>query len=304
MQSQPQASGYTDNLPLAVSVITLSVLALSLSDALVKLMSGQFVIWQIFVLRSLLVLPVLFLFLKLKNPALLSVPTALGWVALRSLMLVGMWIAYYLALPNLNLSVAAAAYYTLPIFIILFSAVITKDRICFLGWVAVLIGFCGVLLILQPRAGDFNMYTLLPLLSAVLYACAMILTRTKCRSVHPLMLSVALNISFVVVGSLVALSLLLIAPEQRIGFLLSPWTKMAVAEWVLMAMLAVAILIGSVGAATAYQKGPPSVIGIFDFTYVGFALVWSLVFFAEVPSPASMAGIMLIVAAGIMSLRQ
>jgi drug/metabolite transporter (DMT)-like permease len=304
MQPKSQIKERPDNLPLAVAVIIFTVLALSLGDALIKFTSGEFVIWQIFVLRSLLVLPVLLIYLWAKAPNALTIPPALGWTTLRSLMLVGMWIAYYLALPKLDLSIAAAAYYTLPIFITLFSAALIGDRISLLGWAAVTIGFLGVLLILRPKAGDFNLYALLPLVSAVLYALSMILTRTKCRAVNPLMLSVALNLTFVVVGTLAALSIMVFAPEPRQGFLLAPWAEMASGEWLSMALLATAILIGSVGAAIAYQNGPPAVIGTFDFAYVGFALLWGMVFFAEVPDLLSLIGIVLIVLAGIMSLRQ
>ena len=71
-----------------------------------------------------------------------------------------------------------------------------------------------------------------------------------------------------------------------------------------MILLAMAILVGSIGAAVAYQNGPPAMIGAFDFAYVGFAVIWGLVFFAEVPDLTSMLGMALIVGAGILSLRQ
>lgn len=299
-----QIKEHSDNQPLAVAVIVFTVLALSMGDALIKFTSGEFVIWQIFVLRSVLALPILLLYLRLKAPDALVSPPALGWVILRSLMLVTMWISYYLALPNLDLSIAAAAYYTLPIFITLFSAALIGDKISLLGWAAVFVGFLGVLLILRPKAGDFNLYTLLPLVSAVLYALSMILTRTKCRVVNPIVLSVALNLCFVITGTVATLLIITFASAPREGFLLAPWAQMGGSEWVSMGVLAIAILIGSVGAAIAYQNGPPSIIGTFDFAYVGFAILWGLVFFAEVPDLLSLVGIAFIVAAGIMSLRQ
>ncbi|AZB56141.1 EamA/RhaT family transporter, partial [Cereibacter sphaeroides] len=52
-------SSSEDRIPLAVTSIILTVLALSLGDALVKMTSGSFVIWQIFVVRSLILLPIL-----------------------------------------------------------------------------------------------------------------------------------------------------------------------------------------------------------------------------------------------------
>jgi drug/metabolite transporter (DMT)-like permease len=293
-----------DNIPLAVGVIVLTALVLSLGDALVKTVSGSFVIWQIFLIRSLIVIPILFLLLALKSAERPHLPDAIGWVILRSLMLVGMWVCYYLSLPNLALSAAAAAFYTLPIFIALFSALFIGDRISRIGWIAVFAGFLGVLLILRPKAGDFNVYAILPLVSAMLYAGAMVLTRARCRKQHPLVLSLALNIGFAIVGAVAAAIILLLPDITRHGFLLAHWAPMGQPEWFSMALLAAAILIGSIGTAIAYQNGPPVMIGAFDFAYVGFAVIWGIIFFAEVPDATSTLGILLIVGAGIMSLRQ
>ena len=215
-----------------------------------------------------------------------------------------MWICYYISLPHLTLSVAASAYYTLPIFITLLSAAIVGDSISRTGWLAVFLGFTGVLLILRPKAGDFNWFALLPLLSAMLYALAMILTRTRCRTEHPIMLSLALNIAFIFVGTVVTILIVVFANESRQGFLLAPWAVMGNSQWLAMVLLAVAILIGSVGTAIAYQSGPSSMIGIFDFAYVGFAVLWGVVFFSDIPDGLSVLGMLMIVGAGVISLRQ
>ena len=70
-----------DNLKLAVGVIILTVLALSLGDALIKSLSSGMVLWQIFVLRSLIVVPVLLIILKTRYPAVSVIPSAAGWTA-------------------------------------------------------------------------------------------------------------------------------------------------------------------------------------------------------------------------------
>lgn len=304
MTTESPSTARKDNIPLAVGVILLTVLALSFGDALIKLTSGNFVIWQIFVIRSLLVIPFLLLYLVVKARDALGLPHALGWTTLRSLLLVGMWLTYYFALPHLSLSNAAAAYYTLPIFITLFSAALVGDKISALGWFAVFLGFAGVLLILRPKADGFNWFALLPLISAVLYALAMILTRTRCRSEHPIMLSLALNVAFVVTGCIGALLIATLPEQSRTGFALAPWASMGAQQWLNMGTLALAILIGSVGAAIAYQNGPPAIIGTFDFAYVGFAALWGLIIFSEVPDTLSIVGMIMIVVAGILSLRQ
>ena len=69
-------------------------------------------------------------------------------------------------------------------------------------------------------------------------------------------------------------------------------------------MLAGLILVASVGTAVAYQAAPASTVGTFDFAYVGFALIWGALFFAERPDTVALAGIFLIVVAGVLAVRR
>lgn len=289
---------------MAVTIIVLVTMALSLGDALIKKASADLVLWQIFVMRSLVALPVLVAAMRLRTGTVLSGPIGF-WTTLRSLMLTFMWVAYYVALPHLELSVAAAAYYTLPIFITLLSALFVGESIGRFGWLAVVAGFAGVLLILRPAAGDFNAYALLPLLAALLYAGAMILTRTKCRDVDPLELSLVLNLTFVAVGLIATfiVSNLGLTGRQiyQSRFLLGDWAPLGVTEWLTIAMLAASILIGSIGAAIAYQNAPSPIVATFDFSYIAFAVIWGMMFFDEFPDGMAWLGMALIVGAGILA---
>ena len=297
-----------DNLKFAIATILVVCFALSLGDALIKQQSASFTLWQIFLMRSVIAIPVLICLLSIPGHAAPIRPQHPGWTLLRSLVLAIMWVFYFAALPHIEFAVAAAAYYTLPIFISLLAALFLGEKILARGWFAVMLGFAGTLLILQPQADDFTGWTLLPLISAFLYALAMILTRSKCRSEKPVVLSLWLNFCFVGIGALALLGLQLWNPTADVisqnPFLFSPWTPMQLDEWRTMGILAIAILIGSIGAASAYQKGPASVIAIFDFSYVGFATIWGFLLFAEVPENLVILGIMMIIAAGIISTRQ
>ena len=302
----PQRTGPSgDYVRLAVLVIVGTVLGLSVGDALIKRISADLVLWQIFVLRSLLAIPVLWVVLATRYPTVSLVPRVPAWTALRSAMLTFMWVAYYAALPHIDLSIAAAAYYTSPIFITLFAAPLTGDAVGRAGWCAIALGFAGVALILKPWSGTFNLYALLPLIAAILYALSMILTRTKCRDEHPLVLSVALNVSFIAAGLLFTGVLAVLGRAvDPAPFLSGVWGPVGGPEMAALVVLAVAILIGSVGAAIAYQLGPPSVVATFDFAYVAFAALWGVLLFSELPDAVAIAGIALIVIAGIIAVRR
>ena len=93
------------------------------------------------------------------------------------------------------------------------------------------------------------------------------------------------------------------SPSSNPG-LSGAWSAMDTQAWLVMSVLATAILIGSLGAAIAYQSAPVSVVSTFDFAYLAFAAFWGFVFFAEVPTRAALLGTALIAVAGIVTLRR
>jgi len=297
-----------NNVPRAIFAVVFAVLALSLGDAVIKSISVSFPLWQLYVLRSAIALPVLLAFIRLRHPQVKLLPVAPAWVIVRSLLLAVMWVAYYSALPHLQLSVAAAAYYTLPLFITLFSGIFVGEKVGKTGWLAITLGFAGVLVMLRPDADGFNAYALLPILSAILYALAMILTRTKCRGESPYILSAALNLMFIVIGLIASISLAVAGPGidtvAANSFLLGGWIGLGGRELIALLALAAAILIGSIFVAIAYQSAPPSTVATFDYSYLVFSVMWGIIFFAEVPDILTVVGIAMIAAAGIIAVRR
>jgi len=306
--SQASSHARSDNISLAISAIVMAVFALSLGDALIKYLSADFTLAQIFVLRSALAIPVLVAVLMIRYRDVSLRPVSVGWTTARSLMLGVMWLAYYSALPHVEFSIAAAAFYTLPLFITLFAGLFLGEKVGMQGWVAVCLGFGGVLLILNPQADDFNVYGLLPLLSAVLYAFAMILTRSKCKGESPLVLAISMNVVMLGLGvALTALVWFWPPSAQAVDtyqFLFGPWVPMGAEQWLAMALLAAAIITGGVATAIAYQAGAPSIVATYDFAYLAFVAFWGILFFAEIPETTTIIGMVLIVTAGILAVRR
>lgn len=296
----------TDNIPFAIATIVFTVFAMSVGDALIKQMgtTSSLGVWQLFALRSALALPLLLIagwIAGLKASLVLRSP---AWVCLRSTLLIGVWIAYYSALPHLPLSAAAAALYTLPLFIVGFSALWTHDVVTKAHAIAAALGFVGVALVLRPGSEAFSPYAVLPILAAMLFAAAMVLTRMRCQEEHPLALALNLHLSFVIAG-LVGLAVLGLRPGLHgETFLTLPWQTLDGDQWYLMLLLTASILIASVGTAIAYQKAPIAIVGTFEFAYVGFAVLWGILFFDEQPDGLTLIGLALIIGAGVITVRR
>jgi drug/metabolite transporter (DMT)-like permease len=297
-----------EKVALGVSTIVATTVAMSFADAMVKYVSSDFTVWQIYVLRSVLAIPLIVAISRLRPRPLGLFPVAAGWAYLRSLLLMTMWVAFYAALSVLSLPVVAASYYTAPLFITLFSALFVGELVGLRRWIAILIGFMGVLVILRPGTAAFSWLTLLPILSAVFYALAAIVTRTRCIDERPLALSLALNLSFLLTGLTASALIALWAPTAAVvdanPFLLGHWSVMGVREWQIVAMLAVLIVAVSSGVAKAYQCAPPTIIATFDYTYLLFATFWSFAIFSDMPDAATIIGMILIAGAGLLVISQ
>ena len=285
-----------------IAAILASVAAMAFADALVKLISADLTLWQVFVARSLVALPLLLAVAR--GAARRLRLQAAGWALLRSLLLVLTWLAFYASLPVLDLSVAAVAVYTNPILTALLAAALLGERVTARRWAGVLLGFLGVIAILRPGGEAFSWFVLLPLLAALLYASAMVLTRARCRHEDPLVLALLLHAAFLATGLLGLGGLALAGPEAEaraaFPFLLGGWAPMEAADWGLMALLGGLSAAYFLGVARAYQIAPPSLVATFDYGYLVSAALWGFLFFDEVPGPLTLLGMVAITAAGLL----
>lgn len=287
-------------LPEGVPVILGAVFAMALTDAIIKQSSAGLSLWQIWVLRSLMVLPVL---LWLARGRVWG--AGIGWVWLRTLALIAMYFGMYPALPFIDLSLAGAAFYTAPLFIVGLSALVLGQRITRWHWLAILTGFAGLLLIVRPLSASFTPVVLGPVVAAACYAVAAVLTRARCAGVAPAVQAFWLNLAFLICGAagLAVTSSALPLPRDDFPFLLAAWQPMTLHLWLVMAVLAGLILCIALGVARAYQAPHPATIATFDYCYMIFAIFWGFVFFGETPDGWTLAGMALITAGGIAILR-
>jgi drug/metabolite transporter (DMT)-like permease len=299
-QTAPKA----DNMAIAVAAMVFTDLTLSIADAIIKVTISDMPLSQFIFLRSCVTLPLLLSILRWRFPHISLRPAYPGWAILRSGLLLSSLLIYYASLPRLDFSIAAAVYYTIPLFITLFASFWIKEPVGVQGWIGVALGFVGVLLMLKPEAGNINIHALMPLTSAILYALAMVLTRTKSRGENPFILALTFNLIAIFLGGSASLATVMAGSEGGQSLFMGDWIPMGWTQWALIVFLSMTMLIGSVGTAIAYQLGPSSVISTWDFSYLAFAVLWGVVLFSERLDIASMFGIALIALAGVIVVRR
>ncbi|WP_157957467.1 DMT family transporter [Salinicola halophyticus] len=296
-------STFEDNPRRGILLIVGAVFLLALADALVKYLSDSLSLWQLLVIAPSISLPILLIGWRRQNGNLPRRLDSCGWIALRSLLLLAMWIAFYAALPWIPLSIAAVGIYTTPLFIAMLAA-LTGEPLTGRRWAALWLGFAGVLTVLRPGGALFSPAMLLPLLAALCYAGAMVVTRTRCRDVSPWLLALGLNVAFLLAGVVGSVIVTVLVSETSSGFLTRGWQRLATVPCLLVLLYALLMVSVNTAVARAYQLAPSSLVGAFDYAYLLFATGWGFWLFGEVPDGPTLVGMATILIAGWLMIRQ
>ena len=172
-----------------------------------------------------------------------------------------------------------------PLFITLFAVLAFKEQVGAARWLAIVTGFVGVLLVVQPTGAAFNAYALLCLGGTLLHASRDLTTRVIDKSIPSIL---------VTVSTAVAVTLL-----AGVWSLFTDWKPVS---WQQLALLAAASVFLSGGyflLTVSMRGGEMSLIAPFRYTGLLFALVLGYLVWGDVPNALAWAGIALLVAAGL-----
>ena len=287
----------------AIAVILMAMFAMSLQAIAMKSMSSSITIWQITIFRSLTILIFLIPILLFRQN---EFPTSIKWLSVRSGLMVIMNLFYYGSLPLMSVAVAATANYSAPIFIFLMGAIFLKEKINLIGIVAVLVAFLSGVLVIRPGTDEFNAFVIFPIIAAIAYGSASIVTRLRCRDESVLVMVVGVHIAFFVVGCIgqlfVSFNSEHLADLSNNSFIVGEWTPMTTEIWGIILGLAILNTATHTGFAKAYQMAPSSMLAPWEYTYLPFVVVLGIFFFAEVPDILTIFAMVTIVASGLMVL--
>lgn len=271
---------------------------MAFQDAMVKLMSADLPLWQLFLVRSLIALPVL-LALSGKNSVQVLRAALLPWALSRSFFIVAMYIAFYASLPVLDISVVAAIYHAAPVLIVLLSAIFLHEPVRLGQIIAIGLALVGVIVVVQPSGNVLTIAVLIPLASALFYAIAAVMTMSNESDAGPWALTVSINIVFIALGGAGVSILEIVEPAPVYPFLTQAWvplSKEVIGSLSVLAVISVGI---HLALAKAYKSGPMMVVASLDYSYLLFVAIWAFVFFGSIPENMVIVGSILITASGI-----
>ena len=297
----PSKSGY------AILFIVLGMFFISVNDMVIKRFSGEYPLHQMVFFRSAIGMFFTLILIHLEGGWRLLKTDQPGLHALRAVMVFASYMTYFAALAVLPLPDATALFFIAPIMITVLSISILGERVGPRRWGAVIVGFCGTLIMVRAQGstrGDVSIWIyLLPILAAFFYATMQVLTRKLAKTKASAM-AFYIQITFVLFcGS----SGLIVGNGQfadgvqhpSLVFLLRAWIVPSAAD--MSYFVLIGILATGVGycLSQAYRSAPAATVAPFEYVLLPMSIMWGWVIFADWPGLPVWFGSAIIIAAGL-----
>ncbi|MCB1739212.1 MAG: DMT family transporter [Gammaproteobacteria bacterium] len=287
-QASNASTSRTSTVSLGIAFIVLSCVVFApLTQTATKFVATDFPVFQVMFFRSLGQTAWMLLFFWRGHGIGMFRSQRPGLQLTRSALLFLSSLCWISAVASVPLTTASAINFTAPIMVVLLSIPLLGERVGVHRWAAVLIGFCGALVVIRPGAGEVPMEIWLLLLAAMLFALYQILTR-KMASLD----SAATSSIYTVLVALVVSSAIV------------PWHYRSPDESELVVWLAF-IATGLLGGirhffvVKAYEHAPASAISPFFYAELVGVTILGFLVFGDLPDAATWLGAAIIVCSGL-----
>ena len=205
----------------------------------------------------------------------------------RSLILVTEMCVTILAFTLLGLAETHAIFASYPLIIAMLSGPILGEHVGWRRWLAICVGFFGILIILNPGNGIFSPYALVPLAGAILFALYGLLTRYAGQYDNS-------STSFFWTGIVGCIAM------TAIG--LNFWDPVSQADWSIMLILSASGMLGHFLLIKCYEVAEASAVQPFAYLQLIWASLIGVIIFGEQITTNVLIGACIIVGAGLFTL--
>lgn len=205
----------------------------------------------------------------------------------RSIGEVGGTFFFLSALFQLPIANVTAVLQILPLTITLAAALFLGETVGWKRYIAISIGFFGVLLIVKPGADGFNIFSIYALIATGFITLRDIATRQMPRNIPSTLVSLVTSVLVTLLG--------------LVGSFFQPWVEIGALQLAYMIGAAAILMLGYICSILAMRDGEVSFVAPFRYSILIWALLLGYFVFGDVPDWISVIGAVLIVGSGLFS---
>lgn len=295
--------GNTNSNLRGVAYLSLAMFILSMQGVAVKWIGGNYSVMEIVLFRSFIALPCTILLYRLEGGR--------GWPStqqrtfeyVRGVFLFLSYTTAVMGLAALPLAELEAIRSSAPLVITLLSVLMLGEKVGLRRWMALAVGFIGVLLIVRPGSATFNLGSVFVLLAVLFYALNVILTRKLQTTDSSATMSYYSSLVYLAAAFILSPLAIFIGEipnaHPSIAFLLRAWVIPTLVDLVIMFGLGLVWAGGMYFIARAYSSAPASVIAPFEYVSLPINVLWGLLIWHEIPTWLTWVGAFLTIGSGL-----
>ena len=266
--------------------MAISMAGFTINDTFVKAAGEHMNPGQIMAVRGAMASVLIFLLCwktgALRPPKLLF-SKAVGGRSLGEMMATVTWL---IGLPHMQLANASAILQALPLAVTLGAAILLGESVGWRRWMAIFVGFAGVMVIVRPGAEGFNIWSLMIVACVAFAAFRDLVTRSAPAEIPSAFMSLATSLLITVAG------VLLLVP-------MGGWTPMRAEVFAWLACASFFLLFGYQFVIQAMRSGEIGFVAPFRYTSLLWAIALGFLVFQDMPDLPMVIGAVMIVASGI-----
>jgi drug/metabolite transporter (DMT)-like permease len=286
-----------------VGFLLITILLFSFQGIAVKWIGDGYPVMEIVLIRTLVALPCTLLLLRFEGLHRLPKSPQLKLQIVRSLYLFLSYTTAFMGLVSISLAEIASIRNSGPLMITLLSVLLLDEKVGPRRWLALIVGFVGVLLIIRPGSASFNLGSIFTLLSVLFYALSVMVTRKLQTTDSGATMAYYSSLVYLAAALILAPLAIFVGEmpgaHPSIAFLFRSWAMPSPSDWAIMAGLGLLWALAMYFVARAYSLAQASVAAPFEYMSLPLNVMWDFLIWHQVPTLMTWGGALLTIFSGV-----
>ena len=203
----------------------------------------------------------------------------------------------------MSLAMANALFFCCPFFVSILAVIFLKEKVGIKRWLAIVTGFLGVFIVLDPDFSNFDYMKLAPIACALCYAISMTITKITSdkdnvytQMLHLYLGAIIISILFFIFtgkGQFNTFS------DPTFQFIFREWFSNPGYSWPFIIAMGFISVLAFYFILNAYSIASPSVVSLYEYSLIVWAILTGYVLFDSIPTFKTLIGVSIIISAGV-----
>ena len=292
-----------NNNPKGILYILVGMAIFSIQDALIKFIYNDAALYELYFGRTLAAIILLVSYLVLSKK---KINLKTHYPLLTTIRVICFFFGFsffYISLTYMTLATANALFFCCPFFVSILAIIFLNEKIGIRRWSAIITGFIGVYIVLDPDFSNFNYMKLAPIACAFCYAISMTITKITSdkdnvytQMLHLYIGAIIISILFFIFTGKGQFNTF---DNPTFQFIFREWFTNPSYAWPYIISMGLISVLAFYFILNAYSIASPSVVSLFEYSLIIWAILIGYILFDNIPSLRTLFGALIIISAGI-----